>query len=219
MFICQSMSLFCFSYFFPFSPHFHCFLFLIKIYNIYILFFHSCLHHCFSRVCVWVCVLVAQSCLTLCDPMNCTLPVSSVHGIFQARILEWVIMPFSRGSSPSRDQTWVSCVAGRLFTVWATRETYVLALVLYLNIFNVHHQSFCSRLSSHFFVGWRLCLSRLHIRLIKSITFSVPCRLKIVFLILLTVCISEFIDIGQFPRYITTDIISSNICFSFLSSL
>jgi len=44
-------------------------------------------------------VLVTQSCLTLCDPMDCTLPTSSVHGFFQARILEWVAIPFSRGSS------------------------------------------------------------------------------------------------------------------------
>ena len=48
--------------------------------------------------------LVIQSYLTLCDPMNCSLPGSSVHGIFQARILEWVAILFSRGSSPTRDQ-------------------------------------------------------------------------------------------------------------------
>ena len=50
-------------------------------------------------------MLVAQSCLTLCNPMNYSLPASSVHGILQARILEWVAIPFSRGSSQSRDQT------------------------------------------------------------------------------------------------------------------
>ena len=50
-------------------------------------------------------VKVAQSCLTLCDPMNCSLPGSSVHGILQARIVEWVAMPFSRGFSWPRDQT------------------------------------------------------------------------------------------------------------------
>ena len=50
---------------------------------------------------------------TLCDPMDCSLPGSSVHGILQARILEWVAIPFSRGSSQSRDQTQVSCIAGR----------------------------------------------------------------------------------------------------------
>ena len=69
-------------------------------------------------------VLVPQSCPTLCDPMDCSLPGSSVQGISQARILEWVAISFSRGSSWSRDQTWVSCIAGRVFTVWATREAY-----------------------------------------------------------------------------------------------
>ena len=53
--------------------------------------------------------------------MDCSLPGSSVHGILQARILEWVAMPFSRGSSRSKDWTWVSCIAGRFFTIWATR--------------------------------------------------------------------------------------------------
>ena len=50
-----------------------------------------------------LCVLDAQSCLTLCDSMDCSLPGSSVHGILQARILEWVAMPFSRGSSQPKD--------------------------------------------------------------------------------------------------------------------
>ena len=54
--------------------------------------------------------------------MDCSLPGSSVHGILQARILEWVAVPFSRGSSQTRDQTQVSCTAGRFFTIWATRE-------------------------------------------------------------------------------------------------
>ena len=53
-------------------------------------------------------VLVAQSCLILCDPMDCSSPGFSVHGILQARILEWVAIPFSRGSSQPRDQTWSS---------------------------------------------------------------------------------------------------------------
>ena len=51
----------------------------------------------------------AQSCPTLCNPMDCSLPGSSIHGILQARILEWVAIPFSRGSSPPRDRTQVSC--------------------------------------------------------------------------------------------------------------
>ena len=68
-------------------------------------------------------VLVSQSCLTLCDPIDCSLPGSSVHGILQARILEWVAISFSRGSSQPRDQTQVSCILSRFFIVWATRDT------------------------------------------------------------------------------------------------
>ena len=67
-------------------------------------------------------VLVAQSCPTLCDPMDCSLPASSVHVILQARIPEWVAIPFSRGSSWPRDPIWISCTAGRFFTAWTTRE-------------------------------------------------------------------------------------------------
>ena len=72
--------------------------------------------------CSYMPCLVAQSCLTLCSPVDCSLPGSSIHGISQARILEWVAMPSSRGSSRPRDQTQVSCIAGRFFTDWATRE-------------------------------------------------------------------------------------------------
>ena len=61
-------------------------------------------------------VLVAQSCPTLCNPMDCNSLGASVHGILQARILEWVVIPFSRGSSPSRDQTQVPHSVGRFFT-------------------------------------------------------------------------------------------------------
>ena len=58
---------------------------------------------------------VAKSCLTLCDPMDCSLPSSSVHGILQARILESVAISFSGGSVRLRDRTWVSCIAGGLY--------------------------------------------------------------------------------------------------------
>ena len=58
----------------------------------------------------------------LCDPMDCSLPGSSVPGILQAGILEWVAISFSRRSSQPRDRTWVSRIAGRRFTIWATRE-------------------------------------------------------------------------------------------------
>ena len=67
-------------------------------------------------------VLVTQLCLTLCHPKDCNPPGSSVHGILQARILEWVALHFSRGSSPPRDWTCVSCIASRFYTIWATKE-------------------------------------------------------------------------------------------------
>ena len=54
--------------------------------------------------------------------MDCSLPASSVYEILQVRTLEWVAIPFSRRSSQPRDQTWVSYIAGKFFTVWATRE-------------------------------------------------------------------------------------------------
>ena len=57
---------------------------------------------------------------TLCNPMDCSPRGSCVHGNLQVRILEWVAIPFSRESSQPRDKTWVSCIAGRLFTLWAT---------------------------------------------------------------------------------------------------
>ena len=60
---------------------------------------------------------------TLCDPMDCSFPISFVHGIFQARMLEWLAISSSRGSSCPRDWTcfsYVSCIAGRFFTCWAT---------------------------------------------------------------------------------------------------
>ena len=64
-------------------------------------------------------VLITQSCPTLCDPMDCSSPGSFVCGILQARILEWVAISFSRGSSEPRDQTQVCCIVGEFFTLWA----------------------------------------------------------------------------------------------------
>ena len=63
---------------------------------------------------------VDQLCLTLCDPTDCSLPCSSI--IFQAGVLEWGAIPFPSGSSRPRDQTQVSLIVGRRFTIWATRE-------------------------------------------------------------------------------------------------
>ena len=79
---------------------------------------------------------VAQSCLTLCDPMN-----DAVHGIFQARILEWVAFPFSRGSSQPRGRTQISRIAGGFFTRGAPREALMFKgkpQNTCLEIFNTH---------------------------------------------------------------------------------
>ena len=66
---------------------------------------------------------VAQSCPTLCNPMDYSLPGSSVHGIFQAIVLEWIAISFSKGSSQPRDRTQVSCIVDRHFTVWPTGKS------------------------------------------------------------------------------------------------
>ena len=91
--------------------------------NLY--YIHVCMYvyiymYIVQHIYVCVCVLVAQSCLILCNPMNCSLPGSSVHGILQARILQWVIVLFSRGSSWPKNRTQVSRIAGGFFTIWAT---------------------------------------------------------------------------------------------------
>jgi len=78
-----------------------------------------------TTICMKVKATVTQSCLTLCDPMGCSLPGSSVHGILQARILEWVAMPSSRGIFPTQGSNPVSCTAGGFFTIWATRDAWV----------------------------------------------------------------------------------------------
>ena len=81
----------------------------------------------------WSEVKVTQSYLTLCEPMDDT-----VYGILQARMLEWVAIPFSRGSSQLRDQTQVSHIAGRFFTSWDTREAFLVSM---LGKFSVWHSS------------------------------------------------------------------------------
>ena len=78
---------------------------------------------------------VAQSCPTLCYPMDCSLPGFSVHGIFQARVLEWVAISFSRGLSRPRDWTWVSCIVGRRFYCLShqgSRSSFNITYLLYL---------------------------------------------------------------------------------------
>ena len=95
-----------------------------------------------------------------CDPMDCSLPGSSVHGIPQARILEWVAISFSKESSQPRNQTWVSCIAGRFFTDWAVMLIFLLYsffldftmyVLAYHGSFNIS-VSFClSRISLDFY--------------------------------------------------------------------
>ena len=80
---------------------------------------------------------VAQSCSTLCDPMDCSLPGSSVHGIFQAIVLEWITISLSRGSSQPRVEPRSPTLLDRCCTIWATRDTN-LVLLLCVLASNVH---------------------------------------------------------------------------------
>ena len=98
-------------------------------FTLFLCFKTACYWHTVElQCCVSFCckVIVAQLSLTLCDSMDHSLPDSSVHGILQARILEWVAIPSSRGPSQLRDWTHisrVSCIADRFFTIWATRDS------------------------------------------------------------------------------------------------
>ena len=76
----------------------------------------------------------AQSCLTLCNPMDCSLPSSSVHRILQARILEWVAISCSGGSSLPRDQTCVSCIGRQILYHWTTQEAPCCGWVVYNDV-------------------------------------------------------------------------------------
>ena len=89
-------------------------------------------------------VLIAQSRLTLCNPMDCSPSGFSVYGILQARILEWVAISSSRESSWSRDRTRVSCTAGRFSTIWATREAqfYIGVLLFSCSVMSVSLQPY-----------------------------------------------------------------------------
>ena len=79
---------------------------------------------------LWNWKFLSFSCV-FCDPMDCSPPGSSVRGILQTWILEWAVLPFSKGSSWPRDWTWVSGTAGRFSIVWATREFLVNFHTLY----------------------------------------------------------------------------------------
>ena len=76
-----------------------------------------------GRASKWPAGSVTQSYPTLCDPTDCSPTGFSVHGILQARILEWIAIPFFRASSWPRDQTWVSCIGRWILYHWAIRES------------------------------------------------------------------------------------------------
>ena len=111
---------------------------------------------------IYVCMLSLFSCVQLfCDAMDCSPPGSSVHGILQARILEWVAMPSSRGSSRPRDPTHISCIPGRFLTTSTTWETLLITSVLYYFLRKSEllskevHQSWTTLIVSQY-----LCLGR-----------------------------------------------------------
>ena len=114
-------------------------------------------HHCLlGYKCVWTSVFkwlkwrevkVAQPCQNLCNPRDCVPPGSSVHGIFQARILDWVAISFFRGSSQSRDWSWVSCIGGRVSAIWVTGEALwndYLKLILMFHIMLIFKKFICN---------------------------------------------------------------------------
>ena len=80
----------------------------------------------FSKVFYPCCCLVPKLCLTLCDPVNCSPPGSSVHRISQARILEWAAISFSRGSSLLKDQTCISYIGRWILYHWGTRKAHII---------------------------------------------------------------------------------------------
>ena len=82
---------------------------------------------------------VAQSCPTLGNSMDCSLPGCSAHGIFQVRVLEWVAISFSMGSSLPSDRTQVSHIVGRWFTILATREVIKLLVIIVFSYFMIQH--------------------------------------------------------------------------------
>ena len=112
---------------------------------------------------------VTQSCPILCSSMDCSLPGSSVHGTFQARVLEWVAISFSRGSSQPRDRTQVSGIAGRCFTVGATRETLQKETGFTFNQ-RAYHQIFSEWTSSSFMFPepWASWQHSLNLSFLKS---------------------------------------------------
>ena len=125
--------------------------------------FYSTLFHCFKNFChyslkwfheKWKCYLH----LTLGNSTDCSLPGSSVHGILWAKILEWRANPFSRGLSRPRDQTQVSHIAGRLFTIWATMEALGGGCFLLLLFLVLVSASWLSQMVKNLPEMWEKCV-------------------------------------------------------------
>ena len=127
-------------------------------------------------------VLVTRSCSTLCNPIDCCPPGSSVHGILQARILEWVAIPFSRVSSQPRDQTQVSHIAGRFFTTWATKEAQIWGRLLHLSPSTckkeAHHSSGFLIICLQTILHWGTLLQSIYRVIWKAASFGVEPRAR-----------------------------------------
>ena len=108
-------------------------------------------------------VLVTQLCLTLCNPVDYSLPDSSVHRILQTRILEWVAIPFSKGSSHPKDQTQISCIAGQILDSLSHQGSPCSASNSSINpissIFKIHPESsYFSRFCCHHYFFWIIAI-------------------------------------------------------------
>ena len=108
--------------------------------NLFYAFTYSFQHMCVCGVCVGVCVhVLTQLYPTLCDPMKCGQPGSSVHGISQARILEWVAVSYSRGTFQPRDQTRISYSCRQILYLWAIWEAPCISIDLSIIILNLSY--------------------------------------------------------------------------------
>ena len=150
-------------------------------------------------------VLFARSCPTLCDPMGRNPPWSSSHENFQARILEWISIPF-RGSFQPRNRTWVCCPEGRFCTLWAIREVQYLPSTIVIFVQDSYHclikwnikiygttemEAFCK-----FWINdYHYCCLSLSWKIFYSGSYSEFCREEKVMLtlLLLSICISGMI--------------------------
>ena len=93
------------------------------------------IHFFLSRYNLYCCCLVTKSCLTLCNLMDCSLPGSFVHGISQARILEWVAIPFSRGSSCMAGRFFTAELPGKPSTIYIQQSRYILDVELAVHLY------------------------------------------------------------------------------------